>query len=94
MTKVNLRYFASVREALDATREEADIRGGTVSDVLQWLVASHGDKLIPMVFDPKKKLRGEYRVLHNGSVCLPASMAKERVADGDEIVIMPPVAGG
>ncbi len=94
MTKVNLRYFASVREALGATKEEADVKGRTVSDVLKWLVVAHGDKLIPVVFDAKKQLRGEYRVLHNGSVCPPAAMAREKLADGDEIVIMPPVAGG
>ncbi len=94
MTKVTLRYFASVREALGTTKEDADIRGGTVSDVLRWLVVAHGDKLIPMVFDAKKHLRAEYRVLHNGSLCLPPAMASEKLAGGDEIVIMPPVAGG
>ena len=94
MTKVTLRYFASVREALGSTREEANVHGATMSDVLAWLVSAHGDKLIPVVFDVKKKLRAEYRLLHNGSVCLPAAFSKEKVSDGDEVVIMPPVAGG
>jgi MoaD family protein len=94
LTRVTLKYFASVREALGASLEEAEIAGGRVADVLDWLVANHGDALIPSVFDGNRRLRKEFRLLHNGSVCPPRLAAKEKIADGDEIVLVPPVAGG
>jgi MoaD family protein len=93
-TKVTLRYFASVREALDSTEEVAEVKGGSVADVLMWLVSRHGDELIPLVFDTKKRLRKEYRLLHNGSVCPRSAFSREKVSDGDEIILLPPVAGG
>jgi MoaD family protein len=94
MVSVTLRYFASVREALEMPEEKAQVSGGKVIDVLSWLAAHHGDMLVPAVMDAHGRLRGEYRLLHNGKVCPPAAMPKERISDGDEIVLMPPVAGG
>ncbi len=94
MTRVAFRYFASLRESLGSTGEEAELEGGTVMDALDWLVARYGDRLIPRIFDGRNRLRREFRVLHNGVVCAPARRSKEKVSDGDEIVIVPPVAGG
>ena len=93
MTKVKLRYFASIREALGRQGEEAVVKGDRVADVVNWLVANHGDKLIPSVLNSRGELQGEYRILHNGSIASPGKMTK-KIADGDEIVLLPPVAGG
>ncbi|HVP22390.1 MAG TPA: MoaD family protein [Conexivisphaerales archaeon] len=94
MPRVTLRYFASVREALEMPEETASVEGEKVADVLAWLVAHHGRELIPLVFDTKRELREEFRLLHNGSLVPRADAKKVRVKDGDEIVLMPPVAGG
>ena len=94
MPKVTLRYFASVREALEVPQETATLKGDRVADVLDWLVARHGMELIPLVFDTKKELRKEFRLLHNGSLVPVSDARKVKVKDGDEIVLMPPVAGG
>jgi MoaD family protein len=94
MTRVVLRYFAAVREAMGETEQIAEVEGGRVSDVLDWLVSNHGERLIPGVFDSRNRLRREYRLLHNGSICPPPARTKERISEGDEIVLVPPVAGG
>jgi len=94
LTRVTLKYFASVREALGASVEEAEVGGDRVANVLGWMVEKHGDALIPTVFNGNGRLRKEFRLLHNGSVCPPRLVAKEKIADGDEIVLVPPVAGG
>jgi MoaD family protein len=94
MVKVTLRYFASIREALGSSEETAVVDGETVPDVLKWLLEKHGERLVPQVLNARGELQREYRMLHNGSVSLPKKMAKERIADGDEFVLMPPVAGG
>ena len=94
MAKVTLRYFASVREALGKSDEKADVEGDRVIHVLRWLADHHGDKLVPTVLDTDGTLREEYRLLHNGAVCSSSSMRRVKISDGDEVVIMPPVAGG
>jgi MoaD family protein len=94
MVNVTLRYFASVREALGMSEEKAHVSGGKVIDVLRWLSTHHADKLVPTVLDADGRLREEYRLLHNGTVCPSAAMGKEKISDGDEVVLMPPVAGG
>jgi MoaD family protein len=91
---VTLRYFALVREQIGRKEEEALIEGNRVSDVLLWLRDRYGDKLIPFVMDQNAKLRSDYRLLHNGTVCPLNAIPKTKIADGDELVIVPPVAGG
>ena len=94
MTTVVLKYFALVREQLERTEEKASVDGDRVEDVLVWLRDRYGDKLIPFVMDQKARLRSDYRLLHNGTVCPKAAIPRTKIADGDEIVIVPPVAGG
>lgn len=94
MVTVTLRYFASVREALGMSDEKAQVAGGKVIDVLRWLATHHAGRLVPTVVDADGRLRKEYRLLHNGKVCLSAAMGREKISDGDEVVLMPPVAGG
>jgi MoaD family protein len=94
MVTVTLRYFASVREALGMSEEKARVGGGKVIDVLRWLSTHHSDKLVPVVLSGDGGLREEYRLLHNGKVCPSDAMGREKISDGDEIVLMPPVAGG
>jgi MoaD family protein len=94
MTDVTLRYFASVREALGRREEKVEVKAKTVQGVLEWLAKTYGPQLTPQVFDSAGRLREEYRVLLNGALCPREKLAAKKVADGDEIVIMPPVAGG
>jgi|GEM_PF-2675184 len=94
MTTIMLRYFASVREAMGMSDERAKVKGGKVIDVLRWLATHHADKLVPTVLGADGRLQDEYRLLHNGKVCPSAAMGREKISDGDEVVLMPPVAGG
>jgi MoaD family protein len=94
MVTVTLRYFASVREALGMSEEKAHVKGVKVIDVLRWLAANHFDSLVPLVMDADGRLRDEYRLLHNGRVCPSAELGREKISEGDEVVLMPPVAGG
>ncbi len=94
MVTVTLRYFALVREAMGMSEEKVQVEGGKVIDVLRWLATHHADELVPTVLDANGKLPRRYRLLHNGMVCPSAAMGKEKISDGDEVVLIPPVAGG
>lgn len=80
--QVRVLYFAVFRERLgtdEATVELAD--GARVSDALDALAARH---------DVIGKLRGRFRVAVNQDF-----VADDRaLADGDELALIPPVAGG
>ena len=78
--RVRLRYFASVRERVGRTTEEMDVpEGSTVSHVWDRLVAE-----VPELAQQR------YRPAVNQEYTSP----EHRLADGDELVFIPPVSGG
>ena len=78
--RVQLRYFASIRETVGRREEAVEAaEGATVADVWAQLVARYsalgGQRFRPAV---NQEYVGEQTVLH----------------DGDEVVFIPPVSGG
>lgn len=84
--KINLRFFASVRELVGAGQEVLELPQAvaTVGDVRALLVARGGNWAEAL---------GEGRLLrmaHNQLMC----KADTPVLDGDEVAFFPPVTGG
>ena len=78
--RVRLRYFASIRERLGRTNEEIDVPGGsTVAEVWERLVA-----------EAPALAQQRYRPAVNQEYTTP----EQALADGDELVFIPPVSGG
>lgn len=75
-----LRLFASAREAAGTGRDE--LPGTTVGDVLDAARLRYGA--------PFTDVLERCQVWLNGDPCGP----DERVTDGDEIAILPPLSGG
>lgn len=75
-----LRLFASARQA--AGTDRASLPGATVGEVLDRAVAAYGPGFADVL--------AVSRVWRNGQ----PTAADERVADGDEIAVLPPVSGG
>jgi molybdopterin synthase sulfur carrier subunit len=80
MKTVRLRYFAVLREQRGLDAERVETAAATASDLYQELRARHGFTL------PADRLR----VAVNEAFA-PWSTA---IRDGDEIVFIPPMAGG
>ncbi|MGW8392358.1 molybdopterin converting factor subunit 1 [Pseudoduganella sp. HUAS MS19] len=82
---INLKYFASVREALGSGEQVVLPPGAeTVGDVRAWLLARG---------EPWASALAEGRALRmacNQRMC----DARTRVAPGDEVAFFPPVTGG
>jgi molybdopterin synthase catalytic subunit len=82
MTKVHVRYFAVVRERLGREEEVVELAPGvTVGAALDELARRH---------DAVRALRGVLRVAVNQEMC----GADRVLSDGDELALIPPVAGG
>ena len=78
--RVHLRYFASIRESLGRTTEEIDVpAGSTVAHVWERLVGER-PALAQQRYRPA--VNQEYTTTDHA------------LADGDELVFIPPVSGG
>ena len=87
--KINLRFFASVRELLGTAQEVLLVEEGaepllTVGDVRQYLIARGGN------WEYALAQGRALRMAHNQVMC----GADTVIGDGDEVAFFPPVTGG
>jgi molybdopterin converting factor subunit 1 len=79
---VKVVYFASARDVVGMKAERVDRESGaTVAGILDRLVDLHPEL---------KLMRGSLRISVNQEVAEPGAPVK----DGDEVGVLPPVAGG
>ena len=80
--RIHVLYFAVFRERLGRADEDLELpAGATAGDALAALERRH---------PPIAALRGHYRIAVNQAMTTAATV----LADGDELVLIPPVAGG
>lgn len=84
--QINLRFFASVREALGISSEAVTVPGDvtTVGAVRTWLVARGG------AWDEALGEGRTLRMAYNQVMCAPDTA----LSDGCEVAFFPPVTGG
>ncbi|MDN2710386.1 molybdopterin converting factor subunit 1 [Janthinobacterium sp. SUN118] len=87
--KINLRFFASVRELVGTAQEVLVVEEGaaplrTVGDVRAQLIARGGN------WEYALAQARSLRMAHNQVMC----DADTPVSDGDEVAFFPPVTGG
>lgn len=82
--RVTVRYFASIREALDLGQEEVDTQAMTVSDLRDELMAR------------SERHAGALTRTKVVRIALNQVMTDEsaRLSDGCELAFFPPVTGG
>ena len=80
MTRVNLQYYAQLREQAGASAEQVSTTAATLRDLYDELRARHGFTL------PIDALKV--------AVNTQFSDWNRALADGDTVVFIPPVAGG
>jgi len=88
---VKVRFFAQFRELLgtDIVAEP----GKSVADLIRSLTKDNGEGY-RAIFDEKGTFRKFVIVMRNGKRLGNAEVESTVVADGDEIAVFPPVAGG
>jgi MoaE-MoaD fusion protein len=80
--RIQVRYFAVLRERLRVEAEVLELAdGATVADAVDALAERH---------DPVRALRRQCQVAVNQAMVRP----DELLRDGDELALIPPVAGG
>ncbi|HZZ10455.1 MAG TPA: molybdopterin converting factor subunit 1 [Paraburkholderia sp.] len=84
--KIQLRYFASVREALDTSGETVDVPDGvaTVGDVRAWLRVRGGVWAEALAEGRALRMACNHDMTSAGT----------RLTEGCEVAFFPPVTGG
>ncbi len=91
--QVRVRAFARLREAIggDLTLEVPE--GATMSRLLA-AVGGTSEQAGEALFEESGELRGYVILMHNGRRVRRAEAGTLTLADGDEVALFPPVAGG
>jgi len=90
---VKVRFFARFRELL-GTDILVEKKSGMVLATVVKDIAQKKKEGYDAIFDEKGNFREFVIVMRNGKRLEPAETTTVTVADGDEIAVFPPVAGG
>jgi len=94
--KVNVQFFAAVRELVGLREETLELpNGSTVKNLLDLLVERHGQSLRNYIYDPKSdELRRSFQVLVGDKPTSALNGLSTELTDGCVLAIIPPVGGG
>ena len=96
MINVSVRSEMLIAKALGSRRLEIELPDDC--DILGMLLSlseKHGDEFRSLIFSDDGEYRSDHNIiLHNGRSILAYDGVHNRLRDGDEVVIMPLVAGG
>ena len=91
--KVKVRFFARFRELLGTDIIAEPVAGTSVAALVAGIANGHKDGY-EALFDETGTFREFVIIMRNGKRVEHADIAGLAVADGDEIAVFPPVAGG
>lgn len=90
---VRIRAFANFRDILGKDMKVEVKEGTTVKDLLDGLTSSQ-QRLQSALFDESGQIREYVILMKNRKNINSLSGLDTQLADGDEVAILPPVAGG
>lgn len=90
--KIKVKLFANFREAAKQKEIEVSPEGDNVKAVITGLTVKYPN-LEPLLFQDGA-LKPYVNVLHNGTAVKAGNGLAEKVKNGDEIALFPPVSGG
>ena len=91
--KIHIRAFASFRDILGNYRDIEVQEGSTAGDLLQSLISSNRN-LRSAIFDEDGNVREYVIIMKNRKNIENLQGLKTVLDEGDEVAILPPVAGG
>jgi MoaD family protein len=91
--RVTINYFGQLEQLSGRPSEERECREGiSLLEVLDALAGQYGADFKTMVMDAAGRPRSSLLIVVNGEVANAATAVE--VGDGDEVTLLPPIAGG
>lgn len=91
--RIRVRTFARLAEVFGAESEVTVEEGLGIPAVLE-VIGGGGGERARGLFDEEGKVHGYLIIVHNRVRVEHQDLASARLCDGDEIAILPPLAGG
>jgi len=93
---VKVKFFTTLREVVGKKEEQVELlsRSVTVEALLQQLSTIYGKEFKDYVYDELGNVRGHLQFLVNGKSASALKGLKTKLAEGDQVAILPPVGGG
>jgi len=95
MVKVNIKFSSMIKSITATNLAAVDINGETVNDLLAALIRIYGTQFERQIIDDKTgKLRRFVNVFVNGRDIRNLQGPDTKLNDGDEVRLIPTIAGG
>jgi MoaD family protein len=93
---IKITAILTIKEILGQGSLEFTVpKGSTIHDTLHFMVEKWGEKLASLLFNPDGSLLPFIRVMLNGrDLEFLENKIETVVQEGDEVLLLPPVAGG
>lgn len=92
--KLRVKFLASLSELTGVLKTEVEVPDGVTVRKLIDILSEKYVKLKEELLDEKGDLRPMYNILVNGRAIEWLGGLETRLKDGDEVVFIPPAAGG
>lgn len=93
--KIKVRSILRVKDILGGREVEFPVSEGcTLGGLLGLMTEKWGEKLSSQIFDPEGQILRHTRLMINGQDIAFLNGLETELNEGDEVLILPPVAGG
>ncbi|MBW2029891.1 MAG: MoaD family protein [Deltaproteobacteria bacterium] len=93
--KITVRSILSIKDVLGSREIEIRASGGcTLGQLLELMIEKWGEKLASKIFDAEGQVLRHTRLIINGQDIAFLNGMETELKEGDEVLILPPVAGG
>ncbi|MFW5912383.1 MAG: molybdopterin-synthase adenylyltransferase MoeB [Candidatus Hadarchaeota archaeon] len=95
MTKVKVQFSVIFKDITGEEKKEIDLSGKTIRDLLEELIDRYGPEFKERIIDPETGQSRQFiNIFKNGNNIKTISGIETKIEKGDEIRLIPSVAGG
>lgn len=93
--KITVRSILSIKDILGSREIEMPVMEGcTLGRLLEIMIGKWGENLASKIFDAKGRVLRHTRLMINGQDIAFLNGLETELKEGDEVLVLPPVAGG